>query len=201
MKLIYKLFGGIIILRVISGTAKGHNLKTIKGNTTRPTSDRVKESLFNIISAYIPDCTVLDLFAGTGNLGIEALSRGAKFALFVDKSRECYNIIMENLIHTKLTDKAKVLTYEIGQGLFNIIKEMGKFDIIFLDPPYNKNLIQETLNYIIKSDIINENGIIVAERDVDDILPEKVGNFKLIRNQKYGDTIISFYIGDQSVGQ
>lgn len=189
----YYRFGGIIILRVIAGTAKGHHLKTIKGNTTRPTSDRVKESLFNIISAYIPDATVLDLFAGTGNLGIEALSRGAKFAVFVDKSRECYNIIMENLNHTKLFDKAKVLTADVTAGLISTLNEVEKFDVIFLDPPYNKNLIQETLNFVIKSDIIKKNGIIVAERDVDDVLPEEIGNLRLIRNQKYGDTILSFY--------
>ena len=135
----------------------------------------------------------MDLFAGTGNLGIEALSRGAKYAIFVDKSRECYNIIMENLIHTKLKESASIITSEMHQGLFNKLKEAGKFDVIFLDPPYNKNLIQETLNYIIISDIMKENGIIVAERDVDDILPEEVGGFKLSRNQKYGDTILSFY--------
>jgi 16S rRNA (guanine966-N2)-methyltransferase len=100
---------------------------------------------------------------------------------------------MENLNHTKLFDRAKVLTADVTAGLISTLNEMGKFDIIFLDPPYNKNLIQETLNFVIKSDIIKKNGIIVAERDVDDVLPEEVGNFKLIRNQKYGDTILSFY--------
>lgn len=108
---------------------------------------------------------------------------------------------MENLIHTKLVDKSKVLKTEVATGIMALSKEVGKFDIIFLDPPYNKNLIQETLNYIINSDIIKQNTIIIAERDVDDILPEEVGNLRLIRNQKYGDTILSFYSCNADEGQ
>lgn len=185
---------GNFILRVIAGTARGHKLKTVKGNTTRPTSDRVKESLFNIISARIPDANVLDLFAGTGNLGIEALSRGAGSAVFIDKSAECYSVINENLLHTKLHERAAVFTGEVEHVLGRIAREGRKFDIVFLDPPYNKNFIQETLKIIVNSDIMNQNGIVIAERDVDDILPEEVGRLKLIRDQKYGDTVLSFYI-------
>lgn len=186
-------FGGIYILRVISGEAKGHRLKTIKGNSTRPTSDRVKESLFNIISGYILDSNVLDLFAGTGNLGIEALSRGAYSAVFVDLSVECFNIINENLVHTKLADRATVITGEAVNVLDRLKVQNKKFDIIFLDPPYNKNLIQETLKIIDKNDIISDNGIVIAEKDIADIIPEEQGTLKLIRNQKYGDTVLAFY--------
>jgi 16S rRNA (guanine966-N2)-methyltransferase len=186
-------FGGIFILRVIAGTAKGQKLKTVKGDTTRPTSDRVKESLFNIIAGIIPDSHVLDLYAGTGNLGIEALSRGAKSAVFIDKSRECYHIIMENLLHTKLSDKAKILTGEVANTIKSHSNDLGKFDIIFLDPPYNKNLIEETLNFIVNSDIIKDDGLIIAESDIDDSIPEEIGKLKLKRNQKYGDTVLSFF--------
>ncbi|HEX3030354.1 MAG TPA: 16S rRNA (guanine(966)-N(2))-methyltransferase RsmD [Clostridia bacterium] len=182
-----------IILRVISGTAKGHKLKTLKGNSTRPTSDRVKESLFNIISGFCEDAEVLDLYAGTGNLGIEALSRGAKFSVFVDKSRECFDIIRENLNATKMSEKALIMTTEVGNGIQKLALESRKFDIIFLDPPYNKNLIEEALYLISKNVIIKDDGIIIAERDVADNIPEEVGSLRLVRNQKYGDTILSFY--------
>ncbi len=184
-----------VILRVISGTAKGHKLKTIKGITTRPTADRVKESLFNIISGLIPKARVLDVYAGTGSIGIEALSRGAEFAVFVDKSNECSRIIRENLVSTKLIDKASVITGDIFITLNKISKNNKKFDIIFLDPPYKKNLVVETLKCIEKNAIIKPEGIIIAEHDFDDEIPEEIGGFKRYRCQKYGMTAISFFTG------
>lgn len=168
-------------------------MKTIKGNTTRPTSDRVKESLFNIIYGYVHDSDVLDLFAGTGSLGIEALSRGAKSAVFVDKSKDCFDIIKDNLNHTKLVDKATVIASEVIGALDRLKSENKKFDIIFLDPPYYKNLIEETLNIIDKNGIISDNGIVIAEKNIADIIPEELGMLKLVRNQKYGDTVLAFY--------
>jgi 16S rRNA (guanine966-N2)-methyltransferase len=185
--------GGINILRVISGMAKGHKLKTLKGNSTRPTSDRVKESLFNIISPYIMDNDVLDLFAGTGSLGIEALSRGARFAAFVDKSTACASVIKENLEHTKFLDKSLVITGEVESSLLRLSREGRKFGIIFVDPPYNKEFIGQTLNSILQNNIMKPDGIVVAERDIEDEIPEEMGSLKLVRNQKYGDTILSFY--------
>jgi 16S rRNA (guanine(966)-N(2))-methyltransferase RsmD len=190
--------GGILILRVISGTAKGHKLRTPKGNATRPTTDRVKESLFNIIAPYIENAKVLDLFAGTGSLGIEALSRGADSAVFVDKSQECYGIIKDNLVHTKLSEKAEVFT---GDSVLMLDKFLGrKFDIIFLDPPYSKGLIDEALINILKNELIHNDSVIVAERDAKDVIPNEMGIFKVgtlklkkVRDQKYGDTILSFY--------
>jgi 16S rRNA (guanine(966)-N(2))-methyltransferase RsmD len=181
------------ILRVISGTAKGHKLKTLKSNLTRPTSDRVKESLFNIIAGYVIDADVLDLFAGTGNLGIEALSRGAASAVFVDKSRDCFEIIKDNLTHTKLADRAEILTTDTEAALERFAVEAKRFDLVFLDPPYGKNLAVESLNIIGKNVIIKNNGLIVAEHDIDDELPETVGEIKLVRKQKYRDTVLSFY--------
>lgn len=187
------IFGGIVILRVISGEAGGHNLKTIKGNTTRPTTGRVKDSVFNIISSFLADASVLDLFAGTGNLGIEALSRGAKRAVFVDKSRECASVITENLVHTKLLERSTVMTSDFSHAISRLQAEGMKFDLIFLDPPYNKNFVQKTLNNLANSDIILNNGLIVAEHDYIDTVPEQVDDIKLLRSERYGDTVISFF--------
>lgn len=186
-------YGGIYILRVIAGEAKGHKLKTVKGNTTRPTSDKVKGSLFNIISAFIADSCVLDLYAGTGSLGIEALSRGAKEAVFVDKCRECSVIIRENLEHTKFLESSTIIVNDVGAAIGKIANEGRKFDIIFLDPPYSKNFVEKTLNYIAKSDIIIDDGIIAAEHDIDDVVPEETESIRRIRSERYGDTVLSFY--------
>lgn len=168
-------------------------MKTLKGDATRPTSDRVKESLFNIIAPYIPEANVLDAYAGTGSLGIEALSRGANSVVFTDRSQECFSIIKENLKHTKLEERAEVYSGEVLYLLESFGNAHRKFDLIFLDPPYHKNLIEVTLNCIIKNDIISKDGIIVAERDAKDSVPEEIGNIGLFRNQKYGDTVLSFY--------
>lgn len=168
-------------------------MKTVKGINTRPTTSMVKGGLFNILAADIPDAVVLDLFAGTGNLGIEALSRGAASVKFVDKSPESISIIKENLKNTKLESKSIVILGEVLTILKKIAASDEKYNIIFMDPPYNKNLIEETLNIIAKNDIIKENGIIVVERSVkDDVIPSNE-NLQHIKDRKYGDTVLSFY--------
>lgn len=176
-------------------------MKTPKGDSTRPTSDRVKESLFNILAPYIADAEVLDLFAGTGNLGIEALSRGARFAVFVDKSHECSSIIRDNLSHTKLSDKAMILASDVVDAINKLSSEKRKYDLIFLDPPYHKNFVDETLNFIEKSDIIKGSTVIIAESDVKDRVPEELGALKLMRSKKYGDTLLSFYYVNKIMSQ
>ena len=168
-------------------------MKTLKGTATRPTSDRVKESLFNIISAYIPESNVLDLFAGSGSLGIEALSRGAAFAVFAEKSRESCSVIKENLAFTKYVEKSEVLFMGFAETQAKLALEGRKFDLVFLDPPYNKNFIQEALKNLAKNDIIRYKGILVAEHHIDDQLPEYCGKLKFSRKQKYGDTVISIF--------
>lgn len=183
----------VTILRVISGTARGHHLKTPKGMSTRPTTDRVKESLFNIISMFIVDSDVLDLFSGSGSLGIEALSRGAASAVFVDSSRECYGIIKDNLQHTKLSDKGKVYTEAVNEAIRKLFVHNKKFDLIFMDPPYSKNLVEETLNCIANNDIIKSNSLIICEHRSSDPVPEAVGRLVITRKQQYGDTTVSFY--------
>lgn len=178
---------------MISGTAKGHKLKTIKGTATRPTSDMVKGALFNIIACSIENSSVLDAFAGTGSLGIEALSRGANNAVFLDKSIECCETIKENLLHTKLAEKAEVYPTDFANGIERLYKKGLRFDLILLDPPYNKNFIQETLKTLINNDIMKDDGIIVAEHSISDDLPGTVGRLELIDTRKYGDTMITIY--------
>lgn len=168
--------------------------------TTRPTTDRVKESLFNILAPYIAGTNVLDLFSGTGSLGIEALSRGAASAVFVDKSRECVNTIKGNLEHTKLLDMAKVMQDDYASALVKLYNSGMKFDIILLDPPYNKNFIQDTLKILLKNDIIRNSGIIAAEHDAIDVLPERVGRLLNKTSKRYGDTMLTFYIAESTAG-
>lgn len=182
------------ILRVISGIARGHKLKTLKGMTTRPTSDRVKESLFNILTPYIEDCDILDLFAGTGSLGIEALSRGANSAVFADKDAECCRVIKENLMITGLADKASVYQADFSRALQNFALEGRKFNIILLDPPYKKKLIQDTLKNLTKNDIISSDGILAAEHQRDETLPEQAGVLRLADRRIYGGTAVSFFL-------
>ena len=176
------------MLRVISGSAKGHKLKCIKGLNTRPTTDRVKESVFNIIISYIYDSSVLDLFSGTGNLAIEALSRGAKSAVLVDNNPLCIKIINQNLEYTKLKSKAKVICEDVNLA---VKKLKSKFDIIFIDAPYNKGYIIPVLNQIYNNDVLSDNGLIVVEREVKDEIADHI-DFNIVREQNYGGTVVTF---------
>ena len=141
-------------MRVISGTAKRHNLKTLEGLETRPTLDRIKETLFNIMPMDLYDIDFLDLFSGSGAIGIEALSRGAKSATLVDNNPKCTEIIKQNLIHTKLVDKATIYTMQVDKAIEKLAVEGKKFDIIFIDPPYNKGIINFSLKKLLECDII-----------------------------------------------
>ena len=175
-------------MRVITGTAKGHKLSTPPGLDTRPTSEMVKEAVFSIIQFEIEGARVLDLFAGTGQLGIEALSRGAYSASFVDKSKTSTAVINENLIKTKLKDKARVLTADV---LTFVNSTTERFDIVFIDPPYSESVDAEFLNKL--SERINDSGIIICETDNRQTLPENAGEFGLKKEYKYGKTKITTY--------
>ena len=155
--------------------------------------DKVKGAIFNMIAPRLNEALVLDLFSGSGSLGIEALSRGASKAFFIDISKRSVNIIKENLIHTKLIDKGIVINDDV-QNLCDILpKELEKFDIIFMDPPYNKKIVQKALIFLNSSDILERDGIIIVEHSKDDKLPEVVGNLEKTRCKQYGITVISFY--------
>ena len=177
-------------MRVITGKARGVALKTPDGMATRPTSDRVKEALFSVIQFDIPGSHVLDLFGGTGQLGIEALSRGAKSAVFVDAAESACKLIQENLKKTKLAEDAKVVRSDYMEYLRRC-KEA--FDIIFLDPPYAEVFLENSLNFISEIDILQTNGIIVTERPLDKELPWNFPGFTRSKDYKYGNTLITLF--------
>lgn len=152
-------------MRVISGRARGTTLHSIESISTRPTLDRVKESLFNIIQDKISDAVVLDLFAGSGALAIEALSRGAKKAYLCDNSKEAVHMIKNNLEKTKYLDKAEIYNTDYMEALEKAKYQNIKFDLIFLDPPYQTSLAVNALKEINKKAMLSENGIIVIETD------------------------------------
>lgn len=177
-------------MRVIAGTARSVPLKTLDGLATRPTTDRVKTSLFNIIQFEIAGREVLDLFGGSGALGIEALSRGAKHAVFVDQSSDAIAVIRENLQKTRLAEKAQVVQSEALSYLQNCKK---RFDLVFLDPPYAENLLENALNRISEIDILKSGGIIVAERSVEKPCPDGGSAFVRSKDYRYGKTVITLY--------
>lgn len=149
-------------MRVIAGSAKRLQLKTLEGLDTRPTTDRIKETLFNMISPGLFDSCFLDLFSGSGGIGIEALSRGAKEAVFVEKNPRAIACIRENLLHTKLSDRA-VLMQKDGISALRLMEGEKKFDYIFMDPPYHKELEKQVLEYLAESTLLHEDTVIIVE--------------------------------------
>ena len=177
-------------MRVITGTARGRRLGELEGSETRPTTDRVKEGMFNILQFDVPGAKVLDLFGGTGQLGIECLSRGAAGAVFVDMRRDAAKLIRENLETTGLADRAEVRVSDYAEYLSGA-KE--RFDIVLLDPPYETKLLDRSLELICRFDILNENGIIVCESPVDKVLPELSGPYSKHREYRYGKIKLTVY--------
>ena len=177
-------------MRVITGTARGIQLKTPEGMVTRPTSDRVKEAMFSIIHFDIPGAAVLDLFGGTGQLGIEALSRGAKSAVFVDAGEPACRLIKENLKRTRLEGQGRVVRSDYLDYLSRCREQ---FDIILLDPPYAEVFLENALKRITEIDILREGGIIVAERPLGKDLPWDFPGFERSKDYKYGNTLLTIY--------
>lgn len=178
-------------MRIISGTAKGTNLYTLKGDLTRPTLDRVKESVFNIIQNEIRDSLFLDLFSGSGAIGLEAASRGAKEVVMCDSSKDAIEVIRKNINKTHLQDKIKLynLDYEI---LINRLE--GQFDFIYLDPPYKSNFILKSLKKLLDKQLLNCKSIIIAETEELSILKEEIEilGFNILDVRKYGRAYIIF---------
>ena len=177
-------------MRVITGSARGVRLETPEGLQTRPTTDRVKEGLFNIIQFDIPGRTVLDLFAGSGQLGIEALSRGAAQAVLVDFGKDALSAIKQNLKKTKFQNQSLV----VQSDALDYIRRCGrKFDLIFLDPPYAGEILENTLQTISEIDILSDSGIIICERPLEkENLPELAG-LSRSKDYTYGKTLITLY--------
>ena len=179
-------------MRIITGKARGANLFTPKNYDVRPTADRVKESVFNIISSRIADAKVLDAFAGSGNLGLECWSRGAKEIVFLDKSRESLALVRRNVEKCRAAAFCRLLLGDAASLIATLAKQGEKFDLIFLDPPYAKGLITIALEQIVKTKVLKSGGLIVAERSSTEDEPLLPDGFTLLREEKYGATIIDF---------
>lgn len=180
-------------MRIIAGELRGRKLDQLEGMEIRPTTDRVKEALFNMLSFQLPDCTFLDLFAGTGGIGIEACSRGAKEVVFIDESAKSIKVLKANLEKFKIIDRVQVYNTDYINAISKLAADHRKFDIIFIDPPYLKGFAQNALTQISDKDLLNTDGTIVVEHDLEDGMPETSGMLELVRQKKYGKTILSFY--------
>lgn len=175
-------------MKVITGSLRGRNLETLGGDdVTRPTTQATKEALFSSIQFEIEDKKVLDLFAGSGQLGIEALSRGARVCTFVESNKSAYKIIENNLEKCKITDKANLVFSEAKSFLM----KKDNFDISFLDPPYHKNLVTDSLPLL--TNMMSENGVIICETAKDEELPEEVNSWQISKQKKYGKTKLTYY--------
>lgn len=175
-------------MRVITGTARGMRLTTLEGLDVRPTTDQVKESIFSIIQFELEGARVLDLFAGSGQLGIEALSRGASSAMFIDQNRAAVNVVNENLEHTKLAKNA-IVKNENSLSFLDFSKDT--FDIAFLDPPYGKGLIDVALPKLVER--MSDAGVIICETSKEETLPSEVGKFYKKCEYKYGKIKLTVY--------
>lgn len=182
-------------MRIITGTAKGHILKNIKGNKTRPTLDRVREAVFSVLGHRVADSIFLDLFAGTGAVGIEALSRGAKICYFIEKDKKMCGLIKDNLDRCRLRDKAKIYNMD-ALKLIPFLQQQEpdlRFDLVYLDPPYEEDLYEPVLRLLEKSVLLHTKTILAAETDYRKVLPDKFGTMELCKQNRYGDTKIWYY--------
>lgn len=172
-------------MRIIAGSARSLPLKTVEGMGTRPTTDKIKETLFNMLQAEIPGCYFLDLFAGSGQIGLEALSRGAEYAVFVENNRKAARCIEENISFTKFEQQSKLMVQDVVSALA-MLEGKYKFDLIFMDPPYEQNLEKEALSYLSHSTLLKEDTLIIVEAsletDFSDV--EELG-FELTKYKKY----------------
>lgn len=180
-------------MRIIAGRARGTRLRMVPGNHVRPTADRIKESLFSVIGPFFDGGTVLDLFAGTGALGLEALSRGADQAIFVDLSKASCDTIRANVDATKMKDQVRIMRRDARSALKTFAKQKFQFNLIFLDPPYFEKLLEPVMKWIADFQLLSEEGILIAEHTRKEFLPESVGSLVRIRELDYGETKITLY--------
>jgi len=176
-------------MRIIAGRAGGLKMKSLKGRDVRPTLDRVKESMFNIIAFYLPGTEVLDLFAGFGSLGIEALSRGANRADFVEINKSHLKIIEDNLKKAKLYKQSEL--YQ--QDVYLYLKTCSqKYDLIFMDPPYEKEMTAKAVELIVEHDLLKKEGLIISEKSASEKAAEFDG-LSIIKNKRYGNSLLTIY--------
>lgn len=180
-------------MRIIAGTAKGKTIKCRKGTETRPTMDRVKESLFSILMPYVEGSRVLDLFSGTGNIALEAISRGAKKAVMIEKDREALRVIIENVNNLGFEDQCRAYKNETIRAVEILGKKREKFDIIFMDPPYIEEVCTKVIKAVEKAGLLAEEGIIVCEHHKYEDMTDEIGEFKKIDERTYGKKTLTFY--------
>lgn len=180
-------------MRVVSGKFKGRQLKAVPGMNTRPTTDKVKESIFNIIGPYFDGGSALDLFGGSGSLGIEALSRGIDRVVFVDKDGKAIQTIKQNVETFELEPRVEIYRNDAMRALNALNKREISFDLILLDPPYKRHHLEDLIHKISDYHLLSETGLIMAEHSNDVELPIILGSFKRTRQEHYGLTVISVY--------
>jgi 16S rRNA (guanine966-N2)-methyltransferase len=180
-------------MRIIGGNAKGRRLKVPKGQTVRPTSGRVKEALFNILPHDLSGIKFLDLFAGTGNVSIEALSRGAAEAILIDSSAESGKVIRENLRRVQFTDRTRVWIVPVSRAIRLLARRSESFDMIFLDPPYRRNWVETCLEMIARGNLLRRSGTLIVEHSTHEQPKPEYGSLMLQDQRNYGDTLLSFF--------
>ena len=183
-------------MRVIAGTEKGRTLKSPKGKT-RPLSNQAKESLFNILVPYTEGSYFLDLFAGSGAVGIEALSRGATISIFVELDKKTVQVVRDNLQLCGFTDRSEVYALDVLRALKILKRKGAKFDIIFIGAPYDSPILVKAIEELSDGSLLNEGGIVVAEHRSKHKIEEEFGSLKQAREARYGDTVLTFYKSKQ----
>jgi RNA methyltransferase, rsmD family len=182
-----------IRMRVTAGTLKNRKIKSREGRETRPTLERIKEAIFSIIGDKIVDAKFLDLYSGTGNIAIEALSRGAKRAVMIEQDKEALRIIIDNIDTLGLTNVSRAYKNDVSRAIEILGRKNEKFDIIFLDPPYKENISISTIGKVSENNILAEGGIIISEHSIYEKMPEKIGNFVKYDERNYNKKIVTFY--------
>ncbi|GFH43368.1 methyltransferase [Lactococcus hodotermopsidis] len=177
-------------MRVVAGRFGGRRLKTLDGKTTRPTGDKVRAAIFSMIGPYFEGGRVLDLFAGSGGLAIEAVSRGMSCAVLIERDRKAQMVIQANLEMTKEVEKFQLLKMDVKRAIGRLV---GQFDLIFLDPPYAKEEIEQHILLLLARDLLSHDAIIVCETDKSVVLPENVADFIIVKQKRYGISKITIY--------
>ena len=193
-------------MRIIGGTLKGRKLATIRGKIIRPTADRLREAIFNILADRVENSVVLDLFAGTGALGIEAFSRGAQSVVFVDNSISAIAVLKKNISTCALEENATIIKWDISKNLNCIQSINPAFDLVFLDPPYNKDCLKPVLHSLSRNDALETGACLVIEHSDTEPVPLKIPVFNIADQRRYGRTLISFLLyqperNPQGIGQ
>lgn len=191
----------VLLLRIIAGELKGRKLERIDTELIRPTSDRVREALFSILGDMVIDSRFLDLFAGSGSVGIEAFSRGAKEVVFVDAGNDSIKVLNSNLQKTNLIEETEIIQADYAATVEKLAYQGRKFDIIFIDPPYKFGIALDAVRKIQEKNLLSKNGVIIVEHGSKDLIPEKIGIFEIFKEKKYGNICLSLYVIKKKNGE